>query len=253
MFIAAVPMGRLLQLVYTITVFARGLPSEDLLRGEPGVTAIFREVIWKNGIVHPFEHLASDPNNDDGPKKSLCKIFLTGWLDTEIVPSIGVVYKFSSPLHKRCIDWMINVSPKEAKITESNVTEFALAVIRNFSHESLSYQHIFGSKEQSTPEAHFQDEFYRASFKLANGCAVSFPECGMPKGRIDFFIELKKWGVELLRNGDRLAQHVKRFTKGEYGRWIKQGWMSDYIIIDFRTKRPRTYGGKLLVDICIIY
>jgi len=148
---------------------------------------------------------------------------------------------------------MINGAPKESKITESNVTEFSLAVIGNFSHQSLSYQRLLGSTEQSTPEAQFQDEFYRASFKHANGCAVSFPECGTRKGRIDFFIESKKWGVELLRNGDRLAQHVKRFTKGEYGRWITKGWMSDYIIIDFRTKRPKTYEGKLVVELCIIY
>jgi len=55
-----------------------------------------------------------------------------------------------------------------------------------------------GAKKQSTPEARFQDEFHLASFKHANDChAVSFPEFGTPKGRIDFLIESKKWVVEL--------------------------------------------------------
>jgi hypothetical protein len=146
---------------------------------------------------------------------------------------------------------MINGLPEESKIIESNVTEFALAVIGKFSHRSLSYQRILGPNEQSTPESQFQDEFYRASFKHANGCAVSFPECGTGKGRIDFFIESKKWGVELLRKGNRLTQHIKRFSRGEYGRWFKKGWMSDYIIIDFRTERPKIYEGKLVVEVCI--
>jgi hypothetical protein len=123
---------------------------------------------------------------------------------------------------------MINGSPSESR---SSVTDFfALAVIiGDLSRQSL----ILGLNEQSTQESQFQDEFYRASFKHANGCAVLFPECGTRKGSVDFFIQSKKWRVELLRNGNRLTQHIKQFTRGEYDRWIKT--MSGYIIIDFRT------------------
>jgi hypothetical protein len=218
----------ILEGIYTTTVFSRGLPNEDFLRSNPGVTAIFNEVILKNGIVRGFQYLASDPKIDDDPKSCLREVFRAGWLQTEIVAGTGVVYTFPSPLHKRCIDWMINGSPRESKIVESNVTDFALAVIGKFSRQGLSYQRILGWNEQSTSEAQFQDEFYRASFRHANGCAVSFPECGTRKGRIDFFVESKKWGVELLHNGNRLTQHIKRFTKGVYGRWIRNGWMDDY-------------------------
>ena len=45
-----------------------------------------------SGIVHPLDYLASDPKADDGPKKALRKIFLSGWFcKTEIVAGIRVV------------------------------------------------------------------------------------------------------------------------------------------------------------------
>jgi len=181
MFMTAVPMGQLLK------------ASTQLPRSPIGVFSSPQS--YCNGHIqgdHLEErHRASIwlPRFWSHQQKSLRKIFLAGWLHTEIVADIGVVYTFSSPLHRRCIDWMINGSPKEFKITDPNVTEFALAVMENFSHQSLSYQRILGPNEQSTAEAQFQDEFYRASFKHTNGCAVSFPECGMRKGRIVFFIE----------------------------------------------------------------
>ena len=138
---------------------------------------------------------------------------------------------------------MVNGLPRDSRITESNLLEFALAVIKRFSRQSLE-------KREIGPKAQFQDEFYSASSKYANG-SVSFPEFGT---RIDFFIWLKKWGVELLRDGNRLGQHARRFTGGEYGKWIEKGWMSDYIIIDFRTRHPRiVHRGKLLVDVYIVY
>jgi len=54
---------------------------------------------------------------------------------------------------------------------------------------------------------------------------------------IDFFIPLKKWGIELLRDGDRLNA---RFATGEYGRWISDRKINDYAIIDFRTEHPQS-------------
>lgn len=38
-------MGILVQSIYTITVVARGLPSEGLLRDSPSITAMLKEVI----------------------------------------------------------------------------------------------------------------------------------------------------------------------------------------------------------------
>jgi hypothetical protein len=169
-------------------------------------------------------------------------------LHTEIRADInGILYTFASPLHRRCIDWKLNGSPLESRIIEPNLFEFALAIIQRFSRQSLE------KREIGPTEAQFQDEFYSSSSRHSKGSA-SFPEFGTKNGRINFFIRSKKWGVELLRDGNRLTQHARRFTEGRYGEWIKKGWMSDYIIIDFRTRSPRiVHRGKIHVDTYIVY
>jgi len=37
----------------------------------------------------------------------------------------------------------------------------------------------------------------------------------MAKGRVDFYIPDQAWGLELLRDGDKLAQHSGRFSQSE--------------------------------------
>ena len=96
-----------------------------------------------------------------------------------------------------------------------------------------------GGYVQRPPEAQYQDEFYRCCHILSNGSLVTFPEYGTAKGRVDFYIPAKKWGVELLRDGDQLAQHAGRFSSltGSYGTTPS---LEDYIILDCRTTQPRT-------------
>ncbi len=108
------------------------------------------------------------------------------------IPNIEQIYTFASPLHMRCVDWVVNGLPLESRITESNLLEFAVTVIKKFSRQSLDKREI-GPKAQSIPEAQFQDKFYSASSKHASG-SVSFPEFGMKNGRFDFFIRSKEMG-----------------------------------------------------------
>lgn len=241
MFITGVSMADIPQAIYKGTVFGRGLPQANVLRENLDVTAVMSEVIRKESIVCPDDYLASNPDNDDKRKAALRMIFRSGWLHTEARADIdGILYTFASPLHRRCINWKLNGSPLESRIIEPNPFEFSLAVIQRFSQRSLE-KHEIG----------LQDEFYSASSKHANG-SVSFPEFGTKNGRIDFFIRSKKWGVELLRDGNRLGQHARRFTEGEYGKWIEKGWMSDYIIIDFRTRPPKIVHRDVDKLICRI-
>ena len=253
MFITGVSMTDIPEAIYRGTVFGRGLPQDHVLRGSPDITAILNEVIRKESTVCVDDYLASDPENDDTRQAALRKIFRSGWLHTEYRADIkGILYTFASPLHRRCIDWQLNGLPLESRIIEPNLFEFALAIIQRFSRQSLEKREI-GPKAQSIPEAQFQDEFYSSSSRHSKG-SVSFPEFGTKNGRIDFFIRSKKWGVELLRDGNRLSQHARRFTEGEYGEWIKKGWMTDYIIIDFRTRSPRiVHRGEFLFDTYIVY
>jgi hypothetical protein len=65
--------------------------------------------------------------------------------------------------------------------------------------------------------------------------------CG--SGRIDFCFGAMKWGIELLREGDRLNEHCGRFmTGGVYSSWIQDKLLLDWIIIDCRTTEPRPYS-----------
>ena len=56
---------------------------------------------------------------------------------------------------------------------------------------------------------------------------------------IDFFIKQKKWGLELLRDRDRLVEHMELFEpEGQYYSMIKSRKMEEYIVLDFTVLRP---------------
>jgi hypothetical protein len=61
------------------------------------------------------------------------------------------------------------------------------------------------------------------------------------EGRIDLFLKKRKWGIEVLKDGDRMTQHIDRFKpEGAYGSWKI---VSKHIILDFRTKPPVSKRG----------
>ena len=93
------------------------------------------------------------------------------------------------------------------------------------------------------PEDWFGKEFYCASEHILNGGVLWSPEFGMKGvkggGAIDFYLESKKWGVEITRNGDQLSSHYGRFqTGGNYHRWILDGTLADWVLLDFRSTIP---------------
>ena len=57
-----------------------------------------------------------------------------------------------------------------------------------------------------------------------------------------------RWGFEFLRNGNRLRDHLRRFSyddraehgdgSGAYGAWMASGVMLDYLVVDFRNAMP---------------
>ena len=86
------------------------------------------------------------------------------------------------------------------------------------------------------PEAAYQEELYCAlTFELRN--LPILPEYSHNKrGRIDFFILDKKWGIEVLKSGSTssIAEHAARFaTGGKYRMW---NIFNDYIILNFCSK-----------------
>ena len=63
------------------------------------------------------------------------------------------------------------------------------------------------------------------------------PQGARVAGRIDFFIPILKWGIEITRDGSRIPEHDARFAdSGAYGALLKSADLNDYIHLDFRTK-----------------
>ena len=61
---------------------------------------------------------------------------------------------------------------------------------------------------------------------------------------MDFLLKKVKWGIECVREGDRLEEHICRFLKGgRYYEWIQKGYMTDYVVIDFRKTKPLHLKG----------
>lgn len=74
-----------------------------------------------------------------------------------------------------------------------------------------------------------------------------------PGGRIDFLLPDVKWGIEILREGDRLGEHCQRFEgSGSYTPWIRSGLMTDWLIIDCRTTAPKPYGMSCSMLLCVM-
>lgn len=86
-------------------------------------------------------------------------------------------------------------------------------------------------------EAQYQDEFYRAfNSVVPPGVPISSEWSRKGDGRIDFWIPQKRWGIELLRDHNRVNEHCDRFKKGgRYYSWIEDGLLEDWIIIDCAT------------------
>jgi hypothetical protein len=206
-------------------VFSRGLPDPKAL-SDVNIASVLREVLIKQCV--------EGSSFTGGRRDALDICFQNGWLDADVSPSQETVYFFVTELHRWVINSYLGFEVENANIQETDLAEFASNVIRLFSPLQLVTPRIGSSFRQRPPEAQFQDEFYRCSHLHSKGSLVSFPEFGTAKGRADFYIKSKKWGIELVREGDRLQQHSSRFAPG--GIYAKELNIDDYIILDFRTR-----------------
>ncbi|PYH86306.1 hypothetical protein BO82DRAFT_371192 [Aspergillus uvarum CBS 121591] len=118
----------------------------------------------------------------------------------------------------------------------------AIDAIRTFDPCQLSGRLRTLEGDSIPIEDQYQTEFYRCLSPLLLEYQIKMaPEflikTGVRSGRIDFLIE-QKWGLELLRNSDRIRQHMQRFEEDE-----------DYIVLNFTRNVPQKgypeYRGHL--------
>lgn len=214
----------------------RSFPSDKKLTVE--AANVLREVLQHGSIRRQL-------NN---PGIRLC--YEEGWVHSEATDLLAdhIVCVLPSKLHEKFIEYHLGLrNPLPFPFKEyPSLPVFCEAVLRKFSRTGLLLsrtKRLGASAQVRPPEAQFQDEWYRAfNSLLGHGHAISSEWSQSRDGRIDFRIVGPAWGIELLRDGDRLAEHCNRFSAtGAYYRWIANNWIKDWIILDCRHSRPRKY------------
>ena len=156
-----------------------------------------------------------------------------GWLHSDLDEDGREGYIFPSPLYR----WFVERKLFGLRATppaQASLLEFSKAVIRCFSPRNLANERQIGPGFIQRPlEAQYQDEFYRYCFEPARGSIITFPEFGTKSGRVDFYVPSRKWGIELVREGDTLQEHYGRFSGG--GKYATTLDIDDFIVLDCRT------------------
>ena len=95
------------------------------------------------------------------------------------------------------------------------------------------------------PGARYRDEFSRALRRVLGSVRVSSEWVRSGDDRVEVFIPEKSWGFDILGDAENveLVERCKRFTEGgAYGRWLREGQLKRWVILDFRTTMPSQYG-----------
>ena len=211
--------------------FGRGLPRN--FSGLTDVVAFFRTLLKDR----KFER---NENQEEDEAVRMCH--RRGWVHATAIPG-RVRYTLPSPLHEVCLSWKIEPTTDMPHFT--SLFELSLETITKFkpSQLRLTLRRV-ASESTKPPEAQYQDEFYNSLLFVTSGNVRISPEYASANGvckagRIDFFIPIVKWSIEITRDGNRLLEHAARFTDfGAYGAWLKSEDMKDYILLDCRTGTP---------------
>jgi hypothetical protein len=224
--------------LYDLESFSRGLPKLIMLQTH-GVMAVFRELLLTGSI---------ERNKVDDDVEYCHR---HGWIQSDFIHPT-VYYTFPSPLHATYISWQL--IPREIDCPFADVRDMTFSILKKFVPSQLSAPTHIGCEFTERPlEARYAYEFYRGLFEATHGgvriCPELLSKSGAPDGRIDFFIPGQKWGLELTREGNGLAEHSSRFRLGgKYGVWLTSNDMVDYIILDCRVKKPRDpHPSKLIL------
>lgn len=154
-------------------------------------------------------------------------------------------YSFPSPLHRAYVSWYL-IPTKVQLPRDCQIYDLTAEAIRRFRTPQVlecARNNENGQKDPASKTS-YQDEFYHAIVDRFNGSVAITPEFASASGariagRMDFFIHQTKWGIECMRDGQRLLTHSEWFRDNEsYEQWLKDSDMEDYILLDFRVSMP---------------
>ncbi|KAL5480169.1 hypothetical protein ACEPAI_1439 [Sanghuangporus weigelae] len=209
------------------SAFKKGLPSDRMLRDSDNYDALCAVV--QNGKV--LSSHASEPLN-----MRLVECVRRGWLHSDKTESDEDVFFFASHLHQQFLEWQLFADRDPAAPLPERLLDYILKVIRLFNPEVVSGSRpIRAGVAQRQPEIQYQDEFYRCAHEFSRG-SLLHSEFGNPDGRIDFHVNSKRWGIEIVRDADRLAQHSEWFSAS--GAYERDLLFDDYVVLYFRATMP---------------
>ncbi|KAL3433467.1 hypothetical protein BDV09DRAFT_196699 [Aspergillus tetrazonus] len=207
--------------------FARGLHPSRIIQ-QPGPASVLKKAIACAEL-----------------KKDLAYIWANGWLHAEKSDN-DIHFVFASQIHRWYCQCLFSEGHIDTELEYDSPLQLALDAIRGFQPRQLSDAPRFLTGNISPLEDQYQKEFYRCLFPLLDGHVIMSPEyvikAGTNGGTIDFLVAQKKWGLELLRDRDRISQHMARFEPGgQYFIMIQNGEMEQYAVLDFTDKLPQKF------------
>lgn len=182
-----------------------------------------------------------------------------GFFHTEEPMSEGkeVKFTFASPLHRRvAYRRLFPGREPDAVIRDQSLQKVCTNAIARFSPGALQNRRDAQSNRGwGIPEAAFQEEMYSCLSLELHYLPILSQYTYTRDGRIDFYVESRKWGIEILQCGSNtdLAKHIARFEPG--GNYHNWDIMDEYIVLNFcsrsaflELKTQGTYGYCLYLN-----
>ncbi|KAF2732460.1 hypothetical protein EJ04DRAFT_395383, partial [Polyplosphaeria fusca] len=144
-------------------------------------------------------------------------------------------FTFASPMHRRVAYRRLFAGREpDAVVQDLTLQQICTNAIARFSPATLwSRKDPKSNRSWGIPEAAFQDELYSCLSLELHYLPILSQYTHTDDGRIDLFIESRRWGIEILQCGSNatLAEHIARFSLG--GNYYNWDIMDDYIILNF--------------------
>ena len=146
-------------------------------------------------------------------------------------------YRFASAMQRKA--WMISRYTERVDAWTGGIVDFLIDVVARMRGKKLA-QFDYGSLRENQ----IQQEFFRAISTAVPPNATVIPEWETVNnesgcsGYVDYnmMVDGKRWLFELLVNGDRAPEHLKRFQRGgKYHEII--GSDDSYVLVDFQDQK----------------
>ena len=141
---------------------------------------------------------------------------------------------FASPIHRKVAYRTLWGVEKDTDQREPSLQQSCIDAIARFSPKTLKNRRLdVKEKNWRIPERAFQNELFLCLNLELQHLPILAEFSQSAEGRIDFFVSDRRWGIEVLQNGNNasIKEHVSRFSSpnGKYHSWR----FSDYIVLNF--------------------